>query len=79
MSNTELLDRILLAEIAKAENEQAEANQNINTLESTIAICQMQLEQNAELLKTKEAEIKELEKLRSELIEPDNKDEKAKK
>lgn len=74
--NVELLDRILLAEIARAESEQAEANQNIATLEMSITICQEQLEQNAELIDAKHAEIKELEKLRSELIEPDKKDQK---
>jgi chromosome segregation ATPase len=67
--NIELLDRILLAEIAKADNEQARAKSDIAALEARIVICQKQLEQNAQLIDTKQAEIEELETLRSELTE----------
>ena len=78
MNKPELLDRILLAEITKAENEQDEARQNITSLESRIVICQRQLEQNAQLLETKQVEIEELKELRRELVETDEKDKEPK-
>jgi chromosome segregation ATPase len=73
--NIELLDRILLAEIAKADSDQARAKTDIAALEARIAICQRQLEQNAQLIDAKQAEIEELKKLRSELTETDTKGE----
>jgi uncharacterized protein HemX len=76
--NKELLDRILSAEIDKAENDQARARQDITSLEARIALCQKQIEQNTQLLETKQAEVEELKELRSELTDKDPKDKEEK-
>lgn len=70
MPNIELLERILLAEISKAEAERAEALENVTTLVSRIGICQHQIEQNTALAESKQIEIQELNQLMSELLTP---------